>query len=436
MRTQQTKMATINIKKGLLILPIAIILFCGCKKNNTGSVSEKKLEYAGSSEALSEGAFDLKTIHSGNYTCFYNGLIAELVNGRFYANKVSQNADVFNHVKSSWNRYSPYPARNVPAVAILGDKMFMAGGIINPATGSVSDDVTIFNLTGGSVTYAKLSRARYGIAVAAANGKVLFAGGASNAGYYDVVDIYDANTNEWSVNTLSQPRATMAAAAVGGKLLFAGGSSNGIYSKVVDIYDTQTGKWSTSTLSKAQVNSSVTVAGNKIFISGGVVEGAMYSETVEVYDAGTNAWSVINLPGNKIRATTCANERYVFITTGSEAYGFANRLHIFDTQNGQLKVVNFPFPITEFAMGVIGNKVVIAGGRKTDNSSLDEGTTEVLVYDVATNQMDTTAFSLPEKIRMASAIGGDNKLFIGGGVTTSPAPLLKNQRMVSVFQLR
>jgi len=57
----------------------------------------------------------------------------------------------------------------------------------------------------------------------------MFAGGfaAPNIGSY-AVDIYDATTDTWSLQTLSSARAWLAAATVGDKAVFAGGTNAGL----------------------------------------------------------------------------------------------------------------------------------------------------------------------------------------------------------------
>ena len=67
------------------------------------------------------------------------------------------------------------------------------------------------------------------------------AGGYDGADYSNVVDIYDADTGQWSTDTLSQGRYWLCGTTVGDKAVFAGGffrdtGGTGYDSNVVDIY--------------------------------------------------------------------------------------------------------------------------------------------------------------------------------------------------------
>ncbi|MBK6832024.1 MAG: hypothetical protein IPG92_15415 [Flavobacteriales bacterium] len=85
-----------------------------------------------------------------------------------------------------------------------------------------------------------------------AGNKAFFAGGFSEVGVSDRVDIYDFVAGTWSTATLSQPRWGLAAAVAGTKVLFAGGQNNSIASDRVDIYDLNTSMWSIASLSVAR----------------------------------------------------------------------------------------------------------------------------------------------------------------------------------------
>jgi hypothetical protein len=92
-----------------------------------------------------------------------------------------------------------------------------------------------------------LSQARAWLAGAAAGGLILFAGGQNEAGYSDVVDVFDTSRRDWLLPmNLSQPRSRLAGAAAGGLILFAGGEKATTYptqSKVVDVFNASTRSW-------------------------------------------------------------------------------------------------------------------------------------------------------------------------------------------------
>src|SRR5437660_1529990 len=62
-----------------------------------------------------------------------------------------------------------------------------------------------------------------------------------------------AQTSAWSTATLSEARGVSATVAVGTQVLFAGGVRGpGAYSNVVDIYDALTDQWTTASLSEPE----------------------------------------------------------------------------------------------------------------------------------------------------------------------------------------
>jgi hypothetical protein len=93
-----------------------------------------------------------------------------------------------------------------------------------------------------------LSKARQNVAVAVIGNKVFFAGGYFFTGnpppYWDVskvVDIYDLATKSWSVSALSVSTGFGYAAVLSDKVYFMGGPGSG-----VDIYDNTANTWSTA----------------------------------------------------------------------------------------------------------------------------------------------------------------------------------------------
>lgn len=93
---------------------------------------------------------------------------------------------------------------------------------------------------------ASLSVARADMTVAAAGNKIVFAGGLIGAGNYDitdVVDIYDAATDQWTTARLSEKRRLMKAITVGTKIFFAGGNKSASTFSDVITPATIAGRW-------------------------------------------------------------------------------------------------------------------------------------------------------------------------------------------------
>lgn len=159
-------------------------------------------------------------------------------------------------------------ARAGIGVALAGNEVFLAGGIIS---NNVTDVVDIFNLNTKVLKKAKLSVARSSVKTVVAGHLVFFAGGRDRINEsLDVVDIYDLNSGTWSVAKLSVPRAEMAAVASGTKVMFAGGDfSFSSRSNRIDIYDLNSGQWSTALLPSPRSRISSAVLGDEIVFDGG-----------------------------------------------------------------------------------------------------------------------------------------------------------------------
>jgi hypothetical protein len=89
---------------------------------------------------------------------------------------------------------------------------------------------------------------------ASAGNKVVFAG---DDGYFTAgIDIYDPGSNSWSTSSLSAGRQIYQPAVAGNKIFFGGGSSgmyyfanDGYMYKQIDIYDATSDTWSVDSLS-------------------------------------------------------------------------------------------------------------------------------------------------------------------------------------------
>ena len=117
----------------------------------------------------------------------------------------------------------------------------------------------------------------------------------------DTVRVVVGNARLIPVGKLSTKRIVVSIAAAAGKILFAGGfSTNTLSSGRVDIYDTLSGHWTTAELSIARPIS-IAASGNKIYVSGGdyvytTDENNVYKANIDIYDAAANSWSVMPFP--------------------------------------------------------------------------------------------------------------------------------------------
>ena len=142
-----------------------------------------------------------------------------------------------------------------------------------------SDVVDIYDGNTKTWSVATLSQARSNLVAVSVGKYILFAGGETNhVQYSNVVDIFDSETGEWCNATLSLGRSFLAATSVGGRFaIFGGGQvrfsdTKQIFLSVtdrVDIFDAQTQQWSMYSLSFGRSHLAAATVGNQVFFAGG-----------------------------------------------------------------------------------------------------------------------------------------------------------------------
>ena len=163
--------------------------------------------------------------------------------------------------------------------------------------------------------------------------------------------------------------------AVGNKLIIPVDALDPIAVSAVIVYDVATGTFTEKELRYPRTGAATVVAGNKVFFAGGFInfnydERPVVSDDVEIYDAASNTWSTAKL---------------------SEA-------------RGAIKA------------GVAGNKVVFAGGLKSNILS-----NKVDVYDLQTNQWTTSVMAGPPRA-VERVVADDSKIYFLAGFTAWENP--------------
>jgi hypothetical protein len=173
-----------------------------------------------------------------------------------------------------------------------------------------------------------LSEPRAIDAVAILGNKIFFAGGYNGNGLRTTVDIYDVSTNTWSIIQLSQARGGMIAGSINNKVLFAGGENVPDLFSIVDIYSTATNSWSTASLSEAKYNPPSFIystpnpptVDQKIFFAAGQycwIQDCP-SNRIDIYDAATNTWSYEDynphFPGTYLFSGIAAGNKNYWVT--------------------------------------------------------------------------------------------------------------------------
>jgi N-acetylneuraminic acid mutarotase len=216
------------------------------------------------------------------------------------------------------------------------------------------------------VPVGTLSQARSEIAVAAAGGKILFAGGGGSTR----VDIFDVASNSWSIAELSSVRAWIAAVASGNKIFFAGGQYlSGNSSNEVDIYDVATNAWTMSDLNRGLDGAdglAAANAGNKVLFAGGNW-GVNPTDRVDIHDLSTSFWTAASLsvPRNFITGVSTGSKAFF---SGGDPWSaqMSDVIDIYDNSSGVWATTNLLVRRAYHAAIAVNNILYFAGGL-TDN---------------------------------------------------------------------
>ncbi len=229
-------------------------------------------------------------------------------------------------------------------------------------------EVDVFDAGTGQWSSFQLSQDRRYYNVAKAGSKVLFAGGcAFDADYdktdYDVVDIYDTVSGQWSRAKLSQARTFIQQAAVGSQVVFAGGFAGNLPSAAVDIYDAATDRWSTASLSEARAGMAQATAGNQILFAGGDQAGPDHnaaSGAVDIYDAAAHIWLSTSLSQPRDQMAVATVGTTAFFAGGLDAGSAA--VDIYDASSHVWLTAALTNPATNLRTVTVGNQALFAGG--------------------------------------------------------------------------
>jgi hypothetical protein len=297
------------------------------------------------------------------------------------------------------------------AVATAGNKIVFAGGwnVSSTSTiGEATSRVDIYDIVTHNWSTAELSIARTNMAVAVSGNKIFFAGGGDTDGAtwsiaYNNVDIYDALTNTWSIDSLSSPRSGVTGTAVGSKVFFAGGCC----SNAVDIYDLATNSWSVATLSQERTAISAVTVNSKVYFAGGWWGNNTSSNRIDIYDNATTSWSTSSLVEPKSMMAGIAFSGKIYWAGGLSSLPVSSsKVEIKDVTTDISTQACLFQPNFNFSAVLKNNKIVFFTGEGAVKNKFD-------IYDPATNTWSIGV--LNENISGASIISVNNTIYIAGG---------------------
>lgn len=316
--------------------------------------------------------------------------------------------------------------RNAIRVASVNNIAYFGGGQYGSFADPVyTKNVDIYNFNTNTWTLNKLSKAREVGAAASIGNKILFAGGRDAINMYNTVDIFNANTGVRTTAKLSKARTDIAVAVNGSKVVFAGGwffdfSFNRPASNAVDIYDAATGTWSQATLSQKRQGISVASVGNKIVFGGGVPNSGG-TNAVDIYDVSTNTWSTAALSAQRNGMTVNVVGNKAYFASG---VGASNKVDVYDATTNTWSVLTMPLNLVSAAGAVINGQLFYAGGYDPVTYAVSNA---VQVYDIATNSWTVGTISQPRAGSNVVTIG--NVALFAGGFTKVTYPATGSTRI-------
>ncbi|MBI3972928.1 MAG: hypothetical protein HY332_16750 [Chloroflexi bacterium] len=283
-------------------------------------------------------------------------------------------ADVYDGANGTWMAATPALASWDQALAVVADRLLIAGGAARcgkPCVGLSSGQAAIYDGATGRWSGATLSQARWGVATATVNGRVLFTGGtfevtnALETQVTNAVDLYDATTGRWSTASLFQARSAPAAAVAGSQVLFAGGAAGSQPSELVDIYDANLDQWRLARLAEPRAGLTVATVGTKALFAGGRTQldfqPQSVSPVVDIYDAATGEWTVAQLSQARAQlGARAAGRKVLFFDRGESP---AAVVDIYDAGTGEWSTATLSIARAMPAVATVGETAIFAGGH-------------------------------------------------------------------------
>ena len=261
-------------------------------------------------------------------------------------------------------------------------------------------------------------------------GQLIVAGGESIGTVFSTVWAYDIASRTWSsLPNLAEPRHGLAVAAIGNTLYAIDGASRTGHNASTPTLQTLSvptgpaqpaGSWQLGTASlyaTQQVGAAVDSSG-RIWVAGGLTDAQDATAKTEFYDPTINVWSAgPNLPVPLHHAMMVSYQNTVWVIGGFEPRGSeiigAASARVFRLNQNQTAWVEAPslhHARGAGAAAVVGNKIVVVGGRTAGTPPAEVIPTEI--FD-GTSWHDAAGIPVPGD-HLAAASDGTYLYTVGG----------------------
>lgn len=319
----------------------------------------------------------------------------------------------------TWNSAPPMPTVRVFATPIFHEEQLYILGGCDP-TGS---PVCSFDQYGGGKRWKRLAEMptrRAGAAVAVVKNSIVAIGGVAHDQHpLAAVEIYDTVTKKWNaLEPLGEALIGVSTAIRDGKILALGGMGKDTNPQDFFVeFDIEANKWKKLPgMPTPRYAISLFLFGDKLYALGGR-QGKQACAALEVYDFNDKKWTKLpDIPTKRVFSGSTATETHIFIAGGLKtpaSEGFSNECNVFDIAKGEWKTVA-PMHVKrgDFAIGVINDRLVCAGGLGNDGKPMFDSESYCLETDTWRKEAD-----MPSSHCSCAYIVHKNKLYVAGGLS-------------------
>ncbi len=248
--------------------------------------------------------------------------------GGFNSSGASTNTvEVYDPVTNTWSRAAPLPiVTNHNAAAVAAGKLYAFGGtsnrvfVYNPQQNSWSEVAPMNFVHGGTP------------AVAVINDRIYVAGGTGGGMGGNELEVYDPVANTWTtLAPMNVPRNHTAGGAINGKFYVVGGRGSANAATALEVYDPQTNTWKTlAPMPTGRSGIGAAVVNGELYVFGGEIPGVF--SAVEVYNPLDNTWQqlpAMPTPRHGLFAAVLDNRIYLPGGATVEGLGATNINEVF-----------------------------------------------------------------------------------------------------------
>lgn len=284
----------------------------------------------------------------------------------------------------------------IPVVASQNGKLFAAGGTGVYAPYSAKE-LTIYDVATDSYSYSNISFQRGAMGTTTVGSKSILFGGEYYIGndYYvsDTIEIYDANTDSWSVQTAVEGMTyTTGVTALDRFALFSGGfNADFIFSNRVFIYDLETDTWTNETMFERRFSHGCTTIKSTVYFVGGTNSDTTL-DNMETYNVLTGEKSIIPLPLPLAYVAVAAFFEDRLLISGGDMFATPSpRLDIYHVLTNTWELKYFSRPFGHASFGVVPNRYFfLGGGYDMSGYAVDD----IEIYNAITGEFTTAHFPI------------------------------------------